>query len=460
MLSRIVPLLPVLFLLATVVGAMFTMNALRPARRWWPLVGPGFFASWITGELAPHHIFWQAIATGLFVWFGALAGWPGWVAIVVVLGSWIGLAVLVSEARKTRAVMDASLREQLGDGYEEAIDPAHRGALDEGWTLRQRMFPLPMWDPRVEHLRNIVFHRAGGVNLRLDIYRPRHRKGPCPTILHVHGGAWMIGSKDDQGKPLAYRMAAHGWVVISANYRLSPRFAWPDHIIDVKAAIKWIKEHGAEYGADPEFIAITGGSAGGHLAALAALTPNDPEFQPGFEPADTTVQACVPFYGVYDFTDRRGHWKRSLLRPMLEHRIVKKRIKEAFEVFDRASPMSRINPDAPPFFVVHGTRDTLVPMAEARVFVELLREVSKAPVLYAELPGAQHAFEIFPSERTGHTLMGVERFLWWTYGAWLEKRARTLPAAHVTPSLGLPAPEAIPVPAGAAASVSAANEIG
>lgn len=422
MLSRIVPFLPVLFLLATVVGAMFTMNALRPAQRWWPLVGPGFFASWITGELAPHHLFWQAIATALFVWAGALAGWPGWVALAVVLGSWMGLFFLISEARRSRGVVSAALREQLGDGYEDQIEPARRALLDEGWSLRQRLLPLPMWDARVEHLKNIVFHRAGGVNLRLDIYRPRHGKGPFPTILHVHGGAWMIGSKDDQGKPLAHRMAAHGWVVVSANYRLSPRFAWPDHIVDVKAAIRWIKEHGAEYGADPDFIAITGGSAGGHLAALAALTPNDPAFQPGFEQADTTVQACVPFYGVYDFTDRRGHWKRSLLRPMLEHRIVKKRLRDDFEVFDKASPMSRVHPGAPPFFVIHGTRDTMVPIAEARTFVELLRAASRAPVLFAELPGAQHAFEIFPSERTGHALMGVERFLAWTYSVWREKR--------------------------------------
>ena len=118
---------------------MFTMNALRPAQRWWPLVGPGFFASWITGELAPHHLFWQAIATALFVWAGALAGWPGWVALAVVLGSWIGLFSLISEARRSRGVVSAALREQLGDDYESAIDPARRAVLDEGWSVRQRV---------------------------------------------------------------------------------------------------------------------------------------------------------------------------------------------------------------------------------------------------------------------------------------------------------------------------------
>ncbi len=164
----------------------------------------------------------------------------------------------------------------------------------------------------------------------------------------------------------------------------------------MKAAIRWIREHGAEYGADPDFIVLSGGSAGGHLSALAALTPNDPEYQPGFEGVDTRVQACVPFYGVYDFTDRRRHWGKSLLLPMLERYILKLRRKDAGDAFDRASPMSRVNEGAPPFFVIHGSRDTLVPAEDARLFVELLRAVSKEPVAYAELPGAQHAFEVFP----------------------------------------------------------------
>lgn len=420
---------PFLFLLAAIVGGLFTVNALRPARRWWPLVGAGFFASWLTAELAAHHILWSIVATAAFLWAGALVGWPGWTALGLMIGCWIGLVILVAEARKARLVMEAALREGLGDDYLAAIEKDQHSLLEEAFPVRQRLLPLWMGDSRVERVRNIVYHRAEGVSLRLDVYRPRERRGPCPVVLHVHGGAWMIGSKDDQGKPLAYRLASHGWVVVSINYRLSPRFTWPAHIVDVKAAIKWIREHGAEYGADPDFIAITGGSAGGHLSALAALTPGDPEYQPGFERADTTVQACVPFYGVYDFTDRKGIWKRSLLRPMLERRIMKRRLSEAPDVFERASPMSRVSPGAPPFFVIHGTRDTLVPVAEARLFVELLRASSRSPVLYAELPGAQHAFEVFASHRTGLVLAGVERFLAWTLGEWRARRRAAAPVS-------------------------------
>lgn len=419
----------VLFLLASVVSAMFTLNALWPARRFWPLVGAGFFASWLTGELASHHLFWQALLTGLFVWAGGLGDWPSVVAVVIFSLSWIGLLRIWVQSRRANDVMEAALQTGLGANYERLIPEECRNGLDERWTLRQRLFPLPVYDARVECTKNIVFSKAGGIDLRLDVYRAKGlaKDELRPTVLFVHGGGWTIGSKNDQGKPLANRLAAHGWVVVSANYRLSPRFTFPDHIIDVKSAIRWIREHGRKYGANPDFIVITGGSAGGHLAALAALSPNDPTYQPGFEDVDTRVQACVPFYGVYDFTDRKGIFRNSLLLPLVERAVMKKRLSEARSMFEHASPMSRVHADAPPFFVIHGEKDSLIPVDEGRLFVELLRATSLSPVLYAEIPGAQHAFEVFPSERTGHVLAGVERFVGAVYGLWCG--GRSLPAA-------------------------------
>ncbi len=91
-------------------------------------------------------------------------------------------------------------------------------------------------------------------------------------MVYVHGGAWIIGDKREQGKPMMFELVARGWVCVAINYRLSPKGTWPDHIVDVKKALAWVKEHIAEYGGDPAFVAISGGSAGGHLCALAALT--------------------------------------------------------------------------------------------------------------------------------------------------------------------------------------------
>ena len=117
--------------------------------------------------------------------------------------------------------------------------------------------------------------------------------------------------RSPQAYPLLSHLADHGWICVSIDYRVSPRNTWPDHIVDVKRALAWIKEHIAEYGGDPDFVAISGGSAGGHLAALAALTPNDPQFQPGFEDADTSVVAAVPIYGRYDWVSGRATAARN-----------------------------------------------------------------------------------------------------------------------------------------------------
>jgi len=116
-------------------------------------------------------------------------------------------------------------------------------------------------------------------------------------------------------------LASRGWVCVASNYRLSPKATMPDHIVDVKRAIAWIREHIEEYGGDPDFVCITGGSAGGHLCSLAALTANDPRFQPGFESVDTSVHACVPFYGVFDFLDRAGDRGPAKMADAIERQV-------------------------------------------------------------------------------------------------------------------------------------------
>ena len=211
-------------------------------------------------------------------------------------------------------------------------------------------------------------------------------------------------------------MAARGWVCIAINYRLSPRDPFPAHIVDVKRAIAWVREHVAEHGGNPGFLALTGGSAGGHLTALAALTPNDPEYQPGFEDADTTVQAAVPFYGVYDLAGSIGTRRAIQMRDrFVGPRVLFGDPQDDLEPFEKASPILRVGRDAPPMLVIHGARDSLVEVEQARQFVLRLRAVSDQPVAYAELPGTQHAFDVFPSIRSAAVVRGVDRFLRWTY---------------------------------------------
>ena len=173
------------------------------------------------------------------------------------------------------------------------------------------------------HDADISYGEYGGAN-HLDIWRrpDLDRNAKAPVLFQIPGGAWTTGNKRGQAHPLMSHLAELGWICVAINYRHSPRNTWPDHIVDVKRALAWLKAHIAEYGGDPDFVAITGGSAGGHLSSLAALTPNDPRFQPGFEDADTRVQAAVPFYGVYDFTRLEDAMHPSMPE-LLERMVIK-----------------------------------------------------------------------------------------------------------------------------------------
>jgi acetyl esterase/lipase len=223
---------------------------------------------------------------------------------------------------------------------------------------------------------------------------------------------------------------------VSANYPLAPRSLWPAHIVALKRALAWIREHGPEYGADPSFVAVTGGSAGGHLAALLALSAGDATLQPGFEDADTTIQACVPHYGAYDFAAETGTRATKERLRWVAKRVVGKDPVADIDVFRAASPHSRVSADAPPFFVIHGHDDSLIPVPEARAFVDALRAVSRNPVVYAELAGAQHAFDVFPSIRSAHVVRGVERFLEWTYRRSTARQPEQPLPDHVQQDLG------------------------
>jgi acetyl esterase/lipase len=409
-----------LFLFVSIVGAWFTFNVYRPHYRHTYFSVASFFAGWLTGELALLHIAWQVAATAAFWALGGLSGIPGVLGIGLTLASWVALVVHQVQVLRTADVVEHALTDALGEDYQQRIPEDLKATFETevGWDPVLR--PYRVKHPDVRVVRSIRYGREAGLNLLLDVYKPRTPKQDCPTLLQIHGGGWMVGSRKEQGVPLMTHLASRGWVCVSADYRLSPHATFPEHLIDLKRAIAWIRANAHEHGASNEFLAVTGGSAGGHLAAMIALTANDPQYQPGFEDVDTSVNCCVPFYGVYDFADRSGVWPNSGLAEILESYVMKGSIAEKPLEYEAASPLSIVNAEAPPFFVIHGDRDTLVPVAEARAFSNALRAVSEKPVAYAEVPGAQHAFEIFPSLRTKLVLLGAERFLYSVYADYLS----------------------------------------
>lgn len=401
------------YLARSVAGAALTANVVRPIRSY-STAWTSFFPGWIVGELAPHAIALTA-ADGLReLTHGRSASKVG---LALNAATITGLGYALVRSGRAKDAVEKTLAEGLGSDYRAGLALVHDD-LDPVTPRSQLVWPFRVRSPHVRRIKDLAYDEGHGKRGLLDVVVPTMPKTDrAPVLLHVHGGAWMVGEKAQQGVPLLTEMAAAGWVCVDINYRLSPRAEWPDHIVDVKAAIAWIKDHIADYGGDPDFVAITGGSAGGHLVALAALTPNDPAFQPGFEDADTTVQACVPFYGVYDLAGASGRKSAVQMRDrFLAPRVFKRDPRTDREVFEQASPLLRVNADAPPFFIIHGTNDSLVDINQARDFVAALRQVSKEPVLYTEIDGAQHAFDIFPSIRSEHVKKAVDRFLRWAYG--------------------------------------------
>jgi acetyl esterase/lipase len=222
----------------------------------------------------------------------------------------------------------------------------------------------------VRRIANIRYGPARRANL-LDVYRDRSDRSGRPVLIHFHP---LFGSKRFGTRYLFHRLAGAGWICVSANYRRASGDGGSDSLIDVKKVIAWVRDHGPEYGADPTAVFVAGSSLGGQLASRAAFTQGEPALQPGFENADTSVAGVISLYGYYGAVVRVA------------------------------------TASAPPCFVAHGDRDSLVIVEEARGFVEQLRTTSSSPVVYAELPGAQHGFDLFRSRRFDTIVDAIEAF--------------------------------------------------
>ncbi len=404
------------YLVLSVLGLVHAVNALAPRKDNLPVLVSSFFGAWLTIELVWHHLVVGLLVTAGFAWAGAFHSIPGLVGLGIMA---VVEAILVSIGLTTRRTV-VLVRDALAD-----LDP---GPDAPRFPRSHVVFPFLLGHRRGVTLRkDVTFAKVGGKRLRLDVTIP---SAPVPgggtrrpALLQIHGGGWVIGDKREQGLPLLTHMAVQGWVGFNANYRLSPGVAFPDHLIDVKRALVWIREHADEYGIDPDFICVTGGSAGGHLSAMVGVTENDPTYQPGFEDADTSVAAAVPFYGIYDFRPGSAFaFDPRVYSIFLEPIVMKAFVEDEPEAYAAASPLVHVHAGVPAFFVVHGDKDTLAPVEDARRFVEALREASSEPVAYAEMKGAEHAFDVFPSARSARVIEGVERFL---TTIWDRRRAST-----------------------------------
>ena len=307
--------------------------------------------------------------------------------------------------RQQLAQTPAVLTEAL-QGIVNAEDLAHP------WPSHQQPAPLLTAPRQRRYVYRSSVHYGDHPTQLLDIWRRDDLpSAPAPVLVFSPGGAWVFGTRALQGHALMAHLVRRGWVCVSLQYRTSPQHRWPRQMTDVKAAIAWARAHIDQFGGDPKFIVAAGCSAGGHLAALAGLTANDPQWQADLPTdADTSLDAVVSMYGIYDWQDR-STVQRARFINFLERVVVQRSQVRHPDVFRAASPVDRVHTAAPPFLVVHGSRDSLIPVGEARAFVDKLRSVSVAPVGYAELPGVGHGFDLTDGARTAAVVAAIGRFL-------------------------------------------------
>ncbi|HEY1120878.1 MAG TPA: alpha/beta hydrolase [Haloferula sp.] len=236
----------------------------------------------------------------------------------------------------------------------------------------------PQWHPDIE------YSQAAGESLRLDASIP-DGNGPFPIAILIHGGGWGSGDKAADFGPLSKPLTDSGIAWFSINYRLAPKHPWPACFDDVQSAIRWIKRNATTYNVDPKRIALIGYSAGGQLAALAAIRADN----------STRVQAVVGFAPAVELVadmKRRGEVgvaMRNLLG--LQDNLDEAALAKIATI----SPAEEIKPGLPPFFIVQGTADQSVRHVETLSFIEGLKRAN-VPCTLFEMKDAPHRISEWP----------------------------------------------------------------
>jgi acetyl esterase/lipase len=232
----------------------------------------------------------------------------------------------------------------------------------------------------VKVIRDIEYAKINDTSLTLDIYRPADAKTPLPTIVFFHGGGWRKGNKSNCTPAMG--LPAKGYVVASINYRLSDKAIFPAAVHDCKGAIRFLRAHAKDYFIDPNSMIAMGDSAGGHLAALIGTSGGVKDLEGttgGNLDQSSNVQAVIDYYGPVDFIsiiDQKSDVKRGEIGAP-EVQFIGGRTLEHKDVAIKASPLTYVSKDTPPFLIVHGDKDPRVPQEQPR---EMLDAVKNAGV--------------------------------------------------------------------------------
>lgn len=258
--------------------------------------------------------------------------------------------------------------------------------------VEARRVPVPPAGTQAR--RDLAYVADGHERQKLDLYLPPGATNPLPLIIWIHGGAWKAGSKENCP---ALRYLERGYAVASINYRLSQHAVFPAQIEDCKAAVRWLRAHAKEHRLDPEHFAAWGSSAGGHLVALLGTSGGVKAFEVGANPeVSSRVQAVVDFFGPSDFTQMS---KYSLPNAPFDHDaadspealLIGGAVQQNQAKAAKASPLTYVSRDDPPFLILHGNKDNIVPYQQSERLRDALKKAG-VPVTLKIIEGAGHGF--------------------------------------------------------------------
>jgi len=388
----------------------------------------GFFFVWpprlIAGALSP---VWAIMGAA-----GAVLGWAFGAYWAIPMGA---LGVALATIYIWRCTRDHDgFEEAFGSDWSERIAPQQAEHMfQKRWTGISKMNgtpeacwerDIPFWtisDPASDAERELL----------CDLWRPADGKVSGLAFIYCHGSGWSIMGKDMFTRPFFRHLVSQGHTVMDVAYRLLPEADIYGMTGDVKRAIAWMKANAARYGVDPKKIVLAGGSAGGHLALLAAYTPEVPELTPeGLNGADLSVRGVVVHYPPTDLLAMYRHTGQQQMIdlppvPVGPNSTMTRRDfgrldtllggwpQDVPEAYELGSPATHVHHGSPPTLLLHGERDILVPVEPTRTLYAKLVEAG-VPAINVVFPWTDHAFDLaFPqiNPAAQSALYDVDRFL-------------------------------------------------
>lgn len=255
----------------------------------------------------------------------------------------------------------------------------------------------------------------------LDIYLPEEGDAPYPVVLFIHGRGFAAGNKRDGQLRRVLPLLSAGYAIASVEYSLSGEAKFPRQLIELKAAVRFLRAHALEYGLDPRHIIASGCSAGGYLASMLAVTAGRAEFDDlslGYVRQSDDVQAVVAFYPGLDHSAIDGQFAtRGVKREIpavdepgsYEERFFGSRLRVDPALAHAADPASYLGQDTPPFWIIHGTADTCIPIEQSISFMQKLRPIIGSRAHLTILEGGDHGYD--PRYGAPETISSILSFL-------------------------------------------------